>query len=76
MTKKKYFLSINKDWLNPLKCSETIGNYEGRWYRWYMMLVGWTTYYRGWPTDYGRWPTDYGRWPSHDGRLPQFLSSN
>ena len=28
-----YFLSINKDWLNPFKCSETIGNYEGWWYR-------------------------------------------
>ena len=27
---KNYFLSINKDCLNPLKCSETIGNYEGR----------------------------------------------
>ena len=40
-------------WLNPFKCSETIGYYEGRWY---MMLVGWTTDYRGWPTDYRRWP--------------------
>ena len=38
-----YFLSINKDWLNPFKCSETIENYEGRWYRWYMTLAGWTT---------------------------------
>ena len=27
---KMYFLSINKDWLNPFKCSETIWNYEGR----------------------------------------------
>ena len=54
MAKICYFLSIKKDWLNPFKCSETIGNYVGRWYRWYMMLLGWTTDYRGWPTDYGR----------------------
>ena len=27
---KMYFLSINKDWLNPFKCTETIGNYEGK----------------------------------------------
>ncbi len=26
---KMYFLSINKDLLNPFKRSETIGNYEG-----------------------------------------------
>ena len=50
MAKLCYFLSINKDWLNPFKCSETIGIYEGEWY---MMLVCWTTDYRGWPTDYG-----------------------
>ena len=62
MAKICYFLSINKDWLNPFKCSETIGNYEGRWYRWYMTL-GWTTDYRGWPTDYGRWMTYVVRWP-------------
>ena len=41
---KIYFLSINKDWLNPFKCSETIRNYEGRLY---MTLLGWTTDYRG-----------------------------
>ena len=52
-----YFLSINKDWLNPFKCSETIGNYEGKRY---MTLVSWTTDYRGWPTDYGRWPRYVG----------------
>ena len=61
MAKICYFLSINKDWLNPFKCSETMGIYEGKWY---MMLVCWTTDYRGWPTDYGRWPTDGRRWPS------------
>ena len=53
-----YFLSINKDWLNPFKCSETIGNYEGKRY---MTLVSWTTDYRWWPTDYGRWPRYIGR---------------
>ena len=63
MAKICYFLSIIKDWLKPFKCSETIGKFEGRWYRWYMTLVGWTTDYRGWPTDYGRWPRYVGRWP-------------
>jgi len=63
MYKICYFLSINNDWLNPFKCSETIGNYEGRGYRWYMTLLGWTTDYRGWPTDYGRWTRYVGRWP-------------
>ena len=57
MDKICYFLSINNDWLNPFKCSETIGNYEGRWY---MTLVCWTTDYRGWPTDYGGWPRYVG----------------
>ena len=59
MDKICYFLSINKDWLNPFKCSETIGNYEERWY---MLLVGSNTDYRGWHTDYRRWPTYVGRW--------------
>ena len=46
-----YFLSINKDWLNPFKCSETIGNYEGKRY---MTLVSRTTDYRWWPRYIGR----------------------